>query len=445
MKIRITPEIVTGKMSSITLAASLCIALTANPAFAGSIERISVDSGSIQFNYTTTFNLALSADGRYVVFNANVASGSSSQAHTYLHDRATGITESVTIGNDGSNVQHSGPIDISDDGRYVVFASSYLDGSNNLDVYVRDRTTSTTERISVASDGNPSTVGSGAGGISISGNGRYVTFVSPASDIVDGDTNGETDVFVRDRVTGTTQRVNIASDGTQANGNDNSVSIKARISTDGRYIVFNTPASNLVPNDTNGKSDIFIHDRLNGTTTRVNLANDGAQSIGHDDWFELSSDGRYVVFGSFDSNLVANDNNGTNDIFVRDLVMGTTELVSIADDGSQANSFSAYPSISANGRYVSFNSMATNLVAGGTPQALAIFVRDRIANTTEMVDTPHDGSAANYFSFGHSAVSGDGRYVAFSSGASNLVAGDSNVNASWNTFIHDRIGGQICQ
>jgi len=351
----------------------------------------------------------------------------------------------VSVGNDGSNGGNNGPIDVSDDGRYVAFSSINLDGNSNVNVYTRDRTTGTTELISVANDGNPSTVGSSASGISISGSGRYITFVSSASDIVSGDTNGETDVFVRDRVTGTTQRVNIASDGTQANGNDNSVAIRTDISTDGRYVVFNSPASNLVPNDTNGKSDIFIHDRINGSTARVNLTNGGAQSIGHDDGVALSSDGRYVVFVSFDNNLVANDTNGQTDIFVRDLIMGSTELVSVADDGSQANSTSVYPSISANGRYVSFNSSANNLVTGGTPQGLAIFVRDRIANTTEMIDTPHDGSVANYFSFGDSAVSGDGRYVVFASGASNLVAGDSDVNNQFDIFMHDRISGQICQ
>ncbi len=445
MKIRIIPEIMAGKMSSVTLAASLCIAFTVNSATAGSIERISVDSGNIQFNYASPLYQALSSDGRYVVFIANITSGSSSQTHAYLRDRATGTTEVVSVGNDGSNGQTSGAVDVSDDGRYVLFTSGWLDGNNNSHVYVRDRTTGTTELISVANDGSPDTVGNSPGGASISGNGRYVTFVSGSPNIVSGDTNSEVDVFVRDRVTATTQRVNITSDGTQANGNDNSVGIKTNISKDGRYVVFNSPASNLVPNDTNGKSDIFIHDRINGTTVRINLTNDGAQSIAHDDGFDLSSDGRYLVFASFDSNLVANDSNGQNDIFVRDLVMGTTELVSIADDGSQANLASFYPGISANGRYVSFNSSANNLVTGGTPQGLAIFVRDRVANTTKMVDTPHDGSTANYFSFGNSAVSGDGRYIMFGSGASNLVVGDSDVTNNWDIFIHDSISGQVCQ
>ncbi len=310
---------------------------------------------------------------------------------------------------------------------------------------MRDRDTDTTELISVNSDGSPGTVNKSAGAVSISGDGRYVTFVSNSPDIVNGDTNGIADTFVRDRVTGITQRISIASDGGQANGGNGGSYSGADISADGRYIVFGSIASNLVPNDTNGKPDLFIHDRTNGTTTRVNLSNDGSQiNSGADGEFDLSSDGRYMVFSSSDSNLVANDNNGQVDIFVRDLAMGTTELASLANDGSQSNLLNIFPSISANGRYVSFNSMATNLVTDGNPQGLATFVRDRIANTTEMVDVPHDGTAANSFSVSSSPISGDGRYIVFASFASNLVAGDSDVNNEWDIFVHDRISGQIC-
>ena len=447
MKIRIIPEIVAGKMNSATLAASLCIALTANPAFAtGSIERISVDSGNIQLNYTSTAP-ALSDNGRYVVFHAIVTSGGSSQTNAYLRDRATGITELVSVANDGSDGATAESLDVSNDGRYVVFTGTRLDGSiSHVDAYVRDRTTNTTELISVNSDGSPGTANKSASDVSISGDGRYVAFVSNSADIVNNDTNGVADVFVRDRVSGITQRISIASDGTQANGSSGSSYNGTDISADGRYVVFSSTANNLVSNDTNGKPDLFIHDRTDGTTSRVNLTNDGSQaSTGHDGWFDLSSDGRYLVFSSPNSNLVANDSNGQIDIFVRDLVMNTTERVNIADDGSQTNSLSDYPGISANGRYVSFISMASNLVTGGIPQGIATFIRDRIANTTEMVDIPHDGSVANNLSFGSSAVSGDGRYVAFASAASNLVAGDSDVNGNWDIFILDRISGQICQ
>ncbi len=446
MNVRIIPKIVANKMSGVTLAASLCIALSANSAFAGSIERISVDSGSIQLNHTDV-SPALSGNGRYVVFRAITTSGSFSRTNAYLRDRATGITELVSVANDGSEGGNTATLDVSDDGRYVVFTDRNLDGSTGyFDAYVRDRATNTTELISVNSDGSPGTVNKSASDVSISGDGRYVAFISNSADVVSSDTNGMADAFVRDRITGITQRISIASDGAQANGNSGGNYRGTDISADGRYIVFSSVASNLVPNDTNGKLDLFIHDRTNGTTTRINLANDGSQiNLGADGWFDLSSDGRYMVFSSSDSNLVANDNNGQVDVFVRDLAMDTTELVSFANDGSQSNSLNTFPGISANGRYVSFISMASNLVTGGNPQTIATFVRDRIANTTEMIDTPHDGSVANHISFGSNAVSGDGRYIVFASAASNLVAGDSDINTSWDIFIHDRISGQICQ
>ncbi|MCF6337262.1 MAG: hypothetical protein L3J84_04830 [Gammaproteobacteria bacterium] len=442
MKIRIIPEIIAGKMSSITLAASLCIAFTVNSATAGSIERISTGSEIV----STGNSPKASDNGRYIVFRAYSTNTPSYQINTYLHDRATDVTELVSVGNDGSAGVAGGSIDVSNDGRYVVFIGRYIDGNGNVNVYVRDRATNTTELVSINSDGSPGTVTKSASAVSISGDGRYVAFISNSADVVSGDTNGVADVFVRDRVTGVTQRVSIASDGTQANGKSGGNYRGTDISADGRYIVFSSVANNLVPNDTNDKLDLFIHDRTNGTTARVNLANDGSQiSAGHYGWFDLSSDGRYITFVSGDSNLVTNDNNGQADVFVRDLAMDTTELVSFANDGSQSNSLNTFPGISANGRYVSFNSSASNLVTGGNPQGLATFVRDRIANTTEMVDTPHDGTVANHISFGNSAVSGDGRYVVFASFASNLVAGDSDINNDWDIFIHDRISGQICQ
>jgi len=442
MKTQIIP-----KVNGSVLAASLCLALTSSPAFAGSIERISVDSGNLQFKSAPPG--AVSDDGRYVVFNAGLVDDEPfSPINTYLRDRATGTTELVSIANDGSpSGKTSGAIDVSADGRYVVFLGQGLDGSTNaVNVYVRDRATGTTELITINDDGSPGAVNKSARGASISGDGRYVAFISESEDLVSDDNNGVPDVFVRDRINGTTQRISVASDGTQANGSTGAKYPGTDISADGRYVVFNSSASNLVPNDSNGEPDLFVHDRINNTTTRVNLSNNGSQmSAGHDEMFDLSSNGRYVVFASSDSSLVANDSNGQVDIFVRDLVANTTERVSIADDGSQTNASSSYPAISGNGRYVSFISAASNLAAGGSSYGFSVFVHDRIAQTTEMVDTPHDGSVANSFSFLPSPVSGDGRYVLFHSVASNLVAGDTDTNNYWDVFLHDRISGQICQ
>ena len=172
---------------------------------------------------------------------------------------------------------------------------------------------------------------------------------------------------------GITERVSIASDGTQGNG----ASIEAAISADGRYVAFQSPASNLVAFDTNSLSDIFVRDRQTGTTERVSVATDGTQANGLSEQTEISADGRYVAFKSFASNLVAGDTNGTADVFVRDLVDDTTERVSVGTAGGQSSGLSEQPAISGDGRYVAFQSFGSNLVAGDTNGLEDIFVRDR--------------------------------------------------------------------
>ena len=176
---------------------------------------------------------------------------------------------------------------------------------------------------------------------------------------------------MRDRQAGTTRRVSISSTGTQANDASDSPSISA----DGRYVAFHSDATNLVAGDTNGASDIFVRDRQAGTTTRVSVSS--AESQGNDDSYNpsISADGRSVAFQSDASNLVANDTNGTSDIFVRDRQAGTTRRVSISSTGTQGNNNSDAPSISADGRYVAFPSDATNLVANDTNGTSDVFVR----------------------------------------------------------------------
>ena len=142
---------------------------------------------------------------------------------------------------------------------------------------------------------------------SISADGRYVAFISDASNLVPGDTNGVTDIFVYDRQTGTIERVSVAADGTQGNGG----SCQPSISADGRYVAFSSYASNLVPGDTNGISDVFVYDRQTDTIERVSVAADGTQGNSYS-WqpASISADGRYVAFSSFASNLVPGDTNG---------------------------------------------------------------------------------------------------------------------------------------
>jgi LPXTG-site transpeptidase (sortase) family protein len=327
---------------------------------------------------------------------------------------------------------------ISPDGRYVAFQSN----ASNLvagdvggwqDIFVRDRGTNTTTLVSVNSSevqGNASSYRP-----SISANGRYVAFESNASNLVAGDANGMSDIFVRDIQAGTTTLVSVAFDG-ESMGNDDSYD--PSISADGRYVAFYSSAANLVTGDANGQSDVFVRDLQAGTTTRISVDTGGNDA---DNWSSapsISSDGRYVAFESAATDLVAGDVNGRNDIFLRDRTAGVTVLVSVGPGGVQANSGSYGASISADGRTVAFASYATNLVAGDTNANGDIFVRDLQAGATTLVSKATDGTQGNSWS-DYPAISPDGRYVAFPSWASNLVAGDTN--GTWDAFVHDRTTG----
>ena len=206
-----------------------------------------------------------------------------------------------------------------------------------------------TMRVSLASDGTQGNGGSGYP--SISTDGRYVAFYSGASNLVSGDTNNKGDVFVHDQQSGQTERVSVASDGTQGIGD----SLDPSISADGRYVAFSSWANNLVSGDTNIKPDVFVYDRQSEQTTRVSVTSDGTQGNGYSERPSISADGRYVAFDSIASNLVSGDT-GHEDVFVHDLQSGQTERVSVASDGTQGNDDSWYPSISADGRYVAFYS-----------------------------------------------------------------------------------------
>jgi Tol biopolymer transport system component len=189
-----------------------------------------------------------------------------------------------------------------------------------------------------------------------------VAFASYASNLVSGDTNGYWDIFVHDRQSGQTERVSLASGGSQGNNHSDSPSISAN----GRYVAFGSNASNLVAVDTNGYADIFIHDRTTDETTLISLASDGTQGNGLSWYPSISADGRYVAFYSEAGNLFPGDTNGIKDVFVRDIQTGTTTRVSVASDGTEGNWYSWNPSISADGRYVAFESEASNLVDGDT-------------------------------------------------------------------------------
>ena len=196
----------------------------------------------------------------------------------------------------------------------------------------------------------------------LAADGRFVAFGSDATNLVTGDTNAVSDAFVYDRVTGTTERVSVSSAGAEANG----TSFAPAISADGRFVAFPSEATNLVPGDTNGVTDVFVRDRLTGTTERVSVSSAGAEANGTSFAPAISADGRFVAFPSEATNLVPGDTNGATDVFVRDRLTATTDRVSVDSAGAQANDRSDFPAISADGSVVAFVSTATNLVPDDT-------------------------------------------------------------------------------
>lgn len=401
-------------------------------------SRVSIASDGMQAD-GSSFLPSISVDGRYITFYSEasnlVPGDTNGMADIFVHDRQTGETSRVSVASDGTQGNnHSFASSFSADARYVVFhsqASNLVPGDTNgmADVFVHDRQTEQTSRISIASSG---TQGIGDSEYpSISADGRYIAFQSGANNLVPGDTNNALDIFIHDRQTGQTNRISLASNGMQADDS----SYFPSISADGRYVTFLSLASNLVPGDTNGWDDIFVHDQQTGQTSRISVASDGSQGNNYSSWPVISADGRYVSFWSEANNLVPGDNNDSRDVFVHDRQTEQINRVSVASDGTQGNDHSVSYRISADGRYVVFGSDATNLVPDDTNGQTDIFVHDQQTGETSRVSIASDGAQANNHSY-WSSLSADSRYITFHSDASNLVSGDTN-NAG-DIFVHDR-------
>ena len=402
------------------------------------VSRVSDSSGLTAVAVPTASGASdypsLSSNGQFVVFESTapdvVPNDTNGTGDVFLRDRSSGAVEAVSVSTSGTfGSEYSSSGHVSSDGRFVAFASSagnlVLSDTNGADdVFLRDRQTDTTTRVSVSSSGAQSTDGY-AETPGLSSNGRYVVFAANGADLVAGDTNGSEDIFVRDTQSGTTTRASVGAGAAQANGD----STVPSISDDGRYVAFRSDATNLVSGDTNGEGDVFVRDRQAGTTTRVSVATGGGQATGGTSYMaQISGDGKAVVFVSLATNLVAGDTNAKQDVFVRDLAAGTTSRVSVGSDGSQANGTNQVPSISTNGRYVSFTSAATNFPGGGATYGL-VFRRDRTAGATILVSRSTAGANAGAYS-DDSAISGDGTIVAFASTGTNLATKDTNGASS---------------
>ncbi len=373
------------------------------------------------------------------------------------------IGASVTLGQtidrasvSSSGGQSDGPsfhCAISADGRTVAFQSYATNlvagGAPGLaHIFVRDLRDLTTSRASVSASGIP---GDGTSNYpSVSADGRYVAFASEATNLVPGDTNLHTDVFVHDRLSASTVRVSVDSAGVEGNFGSSAPSI----SGDGRFVAFGSAATQLVANDTNGWSDVFVHDRDpdangvfdegNGFTSLESVSSTGAQADLGAGYGVISADGRVIAFLSESTTLVPFDTNGACDIFAHYRESGLTLRASVSTDGTQGNFASGcfvfggadQPSLSADGRWVAFSSFATNLVPGDTNLATDIFIHDLASRETLRVSVGGLGGEANRES-SNPSLSADGRFVAFCGNATNLVP--EGADGYQHAYVRDRV------
>ncbi|MFI5364832.1 MAG: TolB family protein [Candidatus Binatia bacterium] len=398
---------------------------------AAAVELISVDIHAVAGNAPSN-TVAVNADGTFVAFYSDaddlVTGDRNGFRDVFVRNRQTHTTELVSVNDAGiqanadSHALGDAPA-INGDGEVVAFYSDATnlvagDANGQTDVFVRLRGPGKTQIVSLAADGSQ---GNGPSlSPSISADARYVAFQSLASNLVSDDTNQVADIFVRDLVANATERVC-----DQIQGNN--YSYGPSISADGNFVAFTSAATNLVPHDTNHHLDVFVCNRQTGAIDIVSISTGGVQGNGDSILPAISADGRFVAFKSVASNLVPNDNNGVADVFVRDRLMGTTERVSVNTRGGDSDGASFPPSIDYAGRFVAFGSEADNLVPHDANDFSDVFVRDRQIGFTLEVDLNDQGQQANNGTLDvPPSVSGDGKAIGFISLASNLVNNDFN-------------------
>lgn len=407
------------------------------------ISLVSVSEKGHQGNGPSYFS-SISSDGRFVAFHSeasNLVAGDNNNApDIFVRDRRSGQTTRVSISSNGEEANGASQLNsISGDGRYVAFQSFArnlveMDGWQSH-AYLHDRRDRQTSLVSVSSDGTPGNNHS-AGGLDISGTGRFVTFSSAADNLVVDDTNGESDVFVHDRVTGQTTRVSVSDGGVE--GNDSSWT--PSISGNGRYVAFHSAASNLIDNDNNRAADVFVHDRQIQQTTRVSIASNGAEGRwggGADP--SISSDGRFVVFSSDAHNLVENCNEAGHNIYRHDRIMRQTICITENDmDGIDENEGvrnRRNPSISRNGRYITYQSYLS--LGGNRLGQSLVYLYDHVTRQTTLISTSRNGGLPNGRTNHLPRISNTGRQIVFSSNSNDMLEEGGDVNQQRDIFVFD--------
>jgi len=411
-----------------------CFAATvASAALPGQVpnRRASSDSGQNAANDDSLTRPHVSATGRYVVFSSdasNLVPGDTNGWHdVFVKDFGTGLTDRLSLGPNGAqgNDRSSEPR-ITSDGRWVVYSSrattlSPFDQNHLSDVYVADRIAQTTTLVSTNHLG---VVGADGASFrpSISDDGRYVAFASQATNLIPGgDANGFTDVYVKDTLTGATRLCSRNAQGQPANGH----SRNPRISRSGQFVVFDSEADDLVANDGNGRRDVFVFDLTTDAVWRSSLGPNGAEPDGDCTALDIDAFGQHVLFESFASNLVAGQSG--LDVYVSDAIGSFVECVNVDSGGTIGNGASLSGALSGDGRFVAFTTRASDLFAGdGNGSLEDVAVRDRVALTTERASIALDGGSPNG-ACRWPSISDDGRFVAYVSAAPNLLFGKTDL------------------
>ena len=368
--------------------------------------------------------------GLFFVFNLLLLSGLVS----FISITSAATLDLVSIGDNGSQTSTAEYPDISSDGRYLVFYA--LLTKSNQQVIVRYKDAATTSLVSRNTTGQPSNNGSDKG--TIAPNAQFVTYKSNSSDIIPNGNFTSRKVFRYD--TNSEQNIRVTTD---INGNPEGVAVFSRpsISDDGRFVVYHAADGDLVTGDNNGHEDVFLTDTVTGSTTRISIGHDGSQGDGRSFLASISADGNFITYVSGATNILPN---GTSawDVYVYDRNLGTTSLITIGYDGTNANSSSAHfsgsnqsaPAISADGRFIAFSSYASNLVPNDTNGLIDVFLYDQQTGSTSLASISNSGAQPNNESF-WADVSDDGRYVVFNSSANNLYPGDTI--ARFEVFVRD--------
>jgi len=435
----------------------LCLLGTAATfAAASAVSLASINRTGAASGNGASLGARLSASGRFLVFSSGAdnltANDTNTNVDVFFRDMLTGTTLLVSVDSTGAGNANGDSFDaiISANGQQVVFTSfaSNLvpNDTNNLpDLFVRDLATATTSLVSLNRDGTASgnDVTFNSVAPSITPDGRFVAFHSKAADLAaNDDNNNASDLFVRDLVAGVTTLVSVNRSGTASGIN---LLASPALSDDGRYVAFNSNASDLVANDNNGFTDVFLRDFESRTTVMVSVNRAGAASGSSVSRFpNMSADGRFIAFQSAAADLVVNDANSFYDVYVRDMRVGITSLVSVNPNGgtgSDSGNVTGTPRLTADGRFVAFSSSASDLVANDTNRRTDVFVRDLQTNTTSLVSRNSAGTNGGNGDSLNPLISSDGRFVSFESLANDLVGAISDTNGKPDIFLRDLPAG----